>query len=33
MLDLLAKAINSGQANSEAVNASIQEIKRGWNLP
>jgi ribosomal protein L22 len=33
MLDLLATAINNGQANLEAANASIQEIKRGWNLP
>lgn len=33
MLDLLAKAIENGQANLEAANASIQEIKRGWNLP
>jgi hypothetical protein len=33
MLDLLATAIDNGQANLEAANASIQEIKRGWNLP
>ncbi len=33
MLDLLAKAIGDGQANAEASNASVQEIKRGWNLP
>jgi hypothetical protein len=33
MLDLLAKAIDNGRANLEAANASIQEIKRGWNLP
>jgi hypothetical protein len=32
MLDLWAKAIDNGQANLEAANASIQEIKRGWNL-
>jgi hypothetical protein len=32
MLDLLAKAIDNGRANLEAANASIQEIKRGWNL-
>jgi ribosomal protein L22 len=32
MLDLLATAIESGQANLDAANASIQEIKRGWNL-
>jgi hypothetical protein len=32
MLDLLAKAIENGRANLEAANASIQEIKRGWNL-
>jgi hypothetical protein len=33
MIDLLAKSINSGQANLEAANASIKEIKRDWNLP
>ena len=33
MLDLWAKAIENGQSNLEAANASIQEIKRGWNLP
>jgi hypothetical protein len=33
MLDLLAKAIDNGRANLEAANASIQEIKRSWNLP
>ncbi|WP_373547654.1 hypothetical protein [Chamaesiphon sp.] len=32
MLDLLAKAIENGQANLEAANASTQEIIRGWNL-
>ena len=32
MLDLWGKAIDNGQANLEAANASIQEIKRGWNL-
>ena len=32
MLDLLAKAIENGQANLEAANASTQEITRGWNL-
>jgi hypothetical protein len=32
MLDLMAKAIENGRANLEAANASIQEIKRGWNL-
>lgn len=32
MLNLLAKAIDEGQANLEASNASIQEIKRAWNL-
>ena len=32
MLDLWAKAIDNGQANLEAANASIQDIKRGWNL-
>jgi hypothetical protein len=32
MLDLLTKAIDNGRANLEAANASIQEIKRGWNL-
>jgi hypothetical protein len=32
MLDLWVKAIDNGQANLEAANASIQEIKRGWNL-
>jgi hypothetical protein len=29
MLDLWRKAIDNGQANLEAANASIQEIKRG----
>jgi hypothetical protein len=33
MLELLAQAIDDGQANLEATNASIREIKRGWNLP
>lgn len=32
MLDLLAKAIENGQVNLEAANASTQEIKSGWNL-
>jgi hypothetical protein len=32
MLDLWVKAIDKGQANLAAANASIQEIKRGWNL-
>jgi hypothetical protein len=32
MLNLWVKAIDNGQANLEAANASIQEIKRGWNL-
>ncbi len=32
MLELWAKAIENGQSNLEAANASIQEIKRGWNL-
>ena len=32
MLDLLTKAIENGQANLEAANASTQEIIRGWNL-
>jgi hypothetical protein len=32
MLDLWTKAIDHGQANLEAANASIQEIKTGWNL-
>jgi hypothetical protein len=33
MLELWAKAIENGQSNLEAAHASIQEIKRGWNLP
>jgi hypothetical protein len=41
MLELLAQAIlhwrgfanDDGQANLEAANASIREIKQGWNLP
>jgi hypothetical protein len=32
MLDLWGKAIDNGQANLDAATASIQEIKRGWNL-
>ncbi|MFB2894804.1 hypothetical protein ACE1CI_17985 [Aerosakkonemataceae cyanobacterium BLCC-F50] len=32
MLNLLTRAIADGQANLEASNASIQEIKRAWNL-
>jgi exonuclease VII small subunit len=32
MLDLWVKSLDNGQANLEAANASIQEIKRGWNL-
>jgi hypothetical protein len=32
MLDLLAKAIDNGSANLDAANASVSEIKRGWNL-
>lgn len=32
MLDLLAKAIEDGLANLDASHASIQEIKKGWNL-
>jgi hypothetical protein len=32
LLELWAKAIENGQSNLEAANASIQEIKRGWNL-
>jgi hypothetical protein len=32
MIDLLAKAIENGQSNLSAANASIQEIERGWNL-
>jgi hypothetical protein len=30
--NLLDRAIHEGQANLEASNASIQEIKKGWNL-
>jgi hypothetical protein len=33
MLELLSQAIDDGQANLEAANASIREIKQGWNLP
>jgi hypothetical protein len=33
MIELLAQAIDDGQANLEAANASIREIKQGWNLP
>jgi uncharacterized membrane protein YccC len=32
MLELWAKAIDNGRSNLEAASASIQEIKRGWNL-
>jgi hypothetical protein len=32
MLELLAKAIDNGNANLNAANASVSEIKRGWNL-
>jgi hypothetical protein len=32
MADLLVKAIYEGQANLSASNASIQKIKKGWNL-
>jgi hypothetical protein len=31
--NLLERAIHEGQANLEASNASVQEIKKGWNLP
>lgn len=33
ILDLLTQAIEDGTANLEASHASIQEIKKGWNLP
>jgi len=33
MLDLLTQAIEDGSANLDASHASIQEIKKGWNLP
>ena len=33
MLDLLNKAIEDGSSNLDASHASIQEIKKGWNLP
>jgi hypothetical protein len=33
MLDLLTQAIEDGAANLDASHASIQEIKKGWNLP
>jgi hypothetical protein len=33
MVDLLTQAINDGSANLDASHASIQEIKKGWNLP
>jgi hypothetical protein len=32
MTDLLTRAIYGGQANLEASNASVQEIKKSWNL-
>ncbi|MGK7944638.1 MAG: hypothetical protein AB4058_09220 [Microcystaceae cyanobacterium] len=32
MVDLLNQAINGGLANWEACHASIEEIKKGWNL-
>jgi hypothetical protein len=32
MMDLLATAIDNGQSNLSAANASIQEIEKGWNL-
>jgi hypothetical protein len=32
MIDLLATAIDNGQSNLSAANASIQEIEIGWNL-
>jgi hypothetical protein len=32
MVDLLNQAINNGLANWEACHASIEEIKKGWNL-
>jgi hypothetical protein len=32
MVDLLNQAINNGLANWEASHASIEEIKKGWNL-
>lgn len=32
MLDLLVRAIDQGQANFSAAEASVQEVKRIWNL-
>lgn len=32
MIDLLNQAIDDGIVNLEACHASIQEIKKGWNL-
>jgi hypothetical protein len=32
IVDVWKKAIDNGQANLEAANASIQEIEGGWNL-
>lgn len=32
MVNLLNQAINEGLANWEACHASIEEIKKGWNL-
>ncbi|OCR01435.1 hypothetical protein BCD67_21735 [Oscillatoriales cyanobacterium USR001] len=32
-LELLARYINEADATIEAVQASIQDIKRNWNLP
>lgn len=32
MIDLLTQGINDGLANLEASHASINEIKKGWNL-
>lgn len=33
MLNLLVQTIEEAQAATDAVDASIQEIKRSWNLP
>jgi hypothetical protein len=33
MLNLLVQTIGEAQAATDAVDASIQEVKRSWNLP
>lgn len=33
MLNLLVEAIERGQTNLDSTHVSIQEVKRGWNLP